>query len=68
MSYNHKALMGQEARINQDLESLGIITDSYHEGQTHWLQIDGSYELAVQSVEIVADLANGIMFARPKPF
>lgn len=68
MAYHHGALMGQEAKINKDMESLGIITDSYHEGSTHWLQIDGSYELAVQSVELVADLGNGEMFARLKAF
>jgi hypothetical protein len=66
--YNHKALMGLEARINDDLEVIGIITDSYHEGQTHWLQIDGSYELAVQAVAVVLDLGKGTSFARPKAF
>jgi len=66
--YNHKALLGEEARINQDLEVLGIITDSYHEGSTHWLVIDGSYELAVQSVALVVDLVKGGSFARLKAF
>lgn len=68
MSYNHKALMGEEARTNQDLETIGVITDSYHEGSTHWLQIDGSYELAVQNAELVHDLVKGGSFVRLTAF
>lgn len=68
MSYNHKALMGEEARINEDMQTIGVITDSYHEGQTHWLQIDGSYELAVQDAALVHDLVKGGSFVRLKAF
>lgn len=68
MAYNHKALLGVDAKTNKDMETLGIITDSYHEGHTHWLQIDGSYELAVKSVELVHDLTKPEQFARLTAF
>lgn len=66
--YNHLTLLGIEARTNKDMETIGIITNSYHEGSTHWLEIDGSYELAVKAVELVHDLTKPECFARLTAF
>lgn len=67
-TYNHHALLNLKAMINNDTESLGTITDSYFEGTTHWLIINGTYELAVQCVEVVIDLPTGKQFARLKSY
>lgn len=64
--YNHGALLNLQAMINNDTESLGTITESYFEGKTHWLTINGDYQLCVGSVEVVIDLPTGKQFARLK--
>lgn len=67
-TYNHASLLNLKAMTNGDTETIGTITDSYHEGATHWLVINGTYELSVQSVEVVIDLPKGLQFARLKSF
>jgi ribosomal 30S subunit maturation factor RimM len=66
--FNHGAIIGQKVVTDSGNEPLGTVTNSYHEGQTHWLEIDQSYELAVQSCELVLDLENGSSIVRAKGF
>lgn len=68
MTYNHDALIGLAAMVNNDAENLGTITDSYHEGNLHYVVIDSSYELAVQSAVVIVDITKGKNYARLEGF
>lgn len=62
--FNHYALIGMNARTNQDKNKLGIITDSYVEDGKHYIVLDDSWEQSITRAEVVIDICSGTQFVR----